>query len=176
MDIHVYEGTDSRKWVADHATGGHLFETFLHNVLIASIFCGPVDNWNVIDFSDADYTQTIHRITLEASCGETSIHLSMKKNYAARYRGATLIFENGTIQADFDKKLAEIRFDQLNTVAKLQVAEEYRQNYCILTDLVGRVISGEYTPAEIDGLGDQPEVLRWLFQLRESHAETACKQ
>ncbi len=168
-DVCIFEGADQRKWVADHKTGGHLFETFVHNVLIAANFCGPVSKWKVTEFSDADYTQYVHEIRMEASCDGVGIHLHMKKNCDTPQRGATLVFENGRIVADFNEKTAEIFFDQLKTSAKLQITEEYSHNYGVLTDLVGRVFSGEYAAQAVDGFKNQPEVLQWLCQRQKEH-------
>lgn len=164
VDVRIFEGADHRSWVADHKTGGHLLETFLHNVLIAASFCRPVSQWKVTEFSNADYTQEVHQIWMKAICDEVDIHLHMKKNDSTPQRGATLVFENGRIVADFTAKTAEIFFDQMKTTAKLQITEEYSHNYGVLTDLVGRVFSGEYAAQAVDGFKNQPEVLQWLSQ------------
>ncbi len=176
VSITVNEGKDTRDWVRDEAQGGQLFETFFHNIMIATLFCGPaaaIDNdgkvvelWKNVEFKNADYTKEVHEISLKANSGAVGIDLVMRKNAEARSRTAEFIFENGEITADFDAKTATISFTHLKAKCTVGFKDEYIQNYSTLVDMVGRVYSGEALAEEVDGFEHQLPTLRWLHTLR----------
>lgn len=168
VDVHIFEGNDARQWVKHNQNGGQLLETFLHNVLIASLFCEVPDNWTEVSFVDADYTQKVHEISLTAKNKEVDISLSIKKNFTERMRTAEICFEHGTIKADFNKKTAEIYFELLGKSCKLSSKPKFEDNYSILVDLVVRVLSEECRSDEIDGLKNQIGTINWLIDLKEN--------
>lgn len=169
INVNIYEGEDNREWVKKGEKGGHLFETFLHNMLVAMIFCPNINEWEKDSFSDADYQKDVHQIWLTAKTKDgISIKLNMEKNSDKRERGATLVFENGTIVADFQKQTACINFNSLSTSCNIRVKDEFKGKYDILTDLVGRVRSSECTSSEIDGLENQIEAIEKLMEWKEN--------
>ena len=170
VQVHILEGNDSRAWVTKNETGGQLFETFLHNVLIADLFC-PYSTWKNVKFTNADYTQKVHTIMLKAQSEGVQIDLCMQKNMPERSRHVRLTFAEGSIVADLDHKTATVCFDKLGVESKLRVSEEYAHNYAVLTDLVGRVFSTEYTCEQVDGLGNQMQILRWLRKLEKQESK-----
>ena len=176
VKIHILEGDDNREWVCGKKFGGHLFETFLHNLLIAIQFCGPAvkynkvngkieEIWKNIDFKNADYTKKAHEISLKAEVQNAKIDLLMIKNSSHKKRTAQLLFENGEIVADFDTKTVQINFTHLKTKSTIRVKDEFSKNYSVLVDMVGRVYSKEALPEEVDGFKNQIDILRWLNEL-----------
>ena len=170
VQVRILEGKDSREWVSKNETGGQLYETFLHNVLIADLFCS-YSQWKNVKFTNADYTQKVHTITLKAQADGVQIDLCMQKNMPERSRHVRLNFAEGSIVADLDHKTATVCFDKLGVESKIRVSEEYARNYAVLTDLVGRVFSTEYTCEQVDGLGNQMQILRWLRKLEQNQSE-----
>lgn len=184
VQVDISEGKDSREWLEDNRLGGHRFETFFHNVMIAQQFCSPVDGWTDVEFSDADYSKEIFEISLTAlACAaepkseklkedggglkgeQVKISLNMRKNAPIRNRTARLCFENGEIDADFDKKTAEIEFYQLQSKCTVSVKPEYDGKYSTMVDMVGRVYSSEAEAQEVDGFENQITALYWLGKL-----------
>jgi len=176
VKVHITEGEDNRPWVKDNECGGQLFETFLHNILIAVEFCGPAvkydkktgqleEIWKNIEFKNADYSKVVHEISLKAQSQNVAIDLLIKKNDSNKNRTAVLEFENGKITANFDEKSAKIEFTHLKAECTIKVKDEFSSNYSTLVDMVGRVYSKEALPQEVDGFENQTDTLRWLNQL-----------
>lgn len=166
VNICICEGKDDREWVARRELGGQLFETFLHNILIAGLFCGPLNEWEVSSFSDADYAAPVQEIALTAAWKTAEIGILMKKNDSVRSRVAEFVFENGSIRADFDQKTAEVYFALLNKTCTVSVRPEFSRNYAVQVDLVSRVFNDEIASSFADGYAGQTEAIRWLHELK----------
>ena len=168
ISVHICEGPDSREWAFDTSTGGQLIETFIHNVLIASLFCGLPSTWDKNaawkhkESSNASETTTIE---LNAKKKATDIHLLLKKNapIEEQKRTVEIIFANGTITADLSAQSATITFADINSECNIKVNDIYNKKYHIQLDLVKRVHSKECRSDEVDGLTNQIEVLKWLL-------------
>ena len=164
IDVEIIEKRDRRPL----PNGGQLIDTFVHHCLIASLFAGLPCTWKLEPGAyrreeSADRAE----ITLDAT-GEFGerIHLYLLKegddNEKKRQR-ATLKFENGIIEADFDKRTTTLR-KGLNAVI-LKVDENYRDAYDIQCDMVYECYFNQLDPSGFDGLYHQVEVLEWLLNL-----------
>lgn len=161
-EVVIHEGKDSRPWV--DADGGQLYETFLHNVLIASLMAGRPSGWENAKLTQSKETKTIE---LTATVMDAQIRLSQKKGVpeSEKCRYARFEFSGGRIEADFETQSVKLCLDKLNKTVALEVKDHYRARYSILTDLVMRCYDGEISPHETDGLENQIEVIEWLSTL-----------
>lgn len=165
IDVVICEGEDQRSWVNDDKHGGQLLETFIHNVLIATLFCGIPQYWQDVKL-DKKNEDGLCDISLSATCGHTNINLVMKKNVAQneKKRNAKMIFSNGSIEADFDTQSAIVKITSLDTESRISVKHRYMGKYMVLVDLVKTAREG--TPVEtLDGLKNQIPTIRWLLNL-----------
>lgn len=173
IDVYLCEGKDNRNWVTKQNNHAQLFETFIHNVLVATLVCGQPTKWNVTHFQNANYQKTVHEIALEANCEQTKIYLCMQKNVKQENikRYAQLNFEKGVVNINFDTQIATIT-DKFNKKGNVFVYEHFKQKYSIMVDLVFRVCNGECSSSEVDGLINQIESLQWLLTLDQSEYPT----
>lgn len=165
--VTILEGEDNRDWAFENDEGGQKLETFLHNVVIASLLCGDPQGW-----TDYKYIEILENKTCEISASakssKTEIELYLKKNALETElkRIAIFEFDEGKIEADFDKKSVRLYFNKLDMYVTIEVKSHFKQNYSIITDMVSRVAQGECSSFEIDGLSKQIESIRWLIKLR----------
>lgn len=160
VEVDIIEGADNRDWVFDPANGGQKLETFIHNMLIASIFCGYPQDWKDVDFKQSDC-----QVSLNARRDDTRIALNMVKNapQEQQRRGAKLTYTHGTVEADFDTKTLTVYFDQLDLDTGISVKKEYMDKYHIVVDLAKRVSQGACDAEDVDGLRNQIPAIRWLL-------------
>ncbi len=162
ITVSIVEGVDSRDWVKSNKYGGQLLETFIHNVLIATLFADLPQNWQ-----DVSLTKEGDKIELFAKDGKTDISLiqvkNAKKEDSKRY--ARIDFANGYIYADFDSESAEIYFASLDKKCTVKVKDIYKDKYAVIVDMVKRVEKGESKSYELDGLKNQLDVTNWLLNL-----------
>ncbi len=165
IDVTLIEGADNRTWVYEKENGGQLLETFLHNVLIASLFCGLPSSWSNPVLHNIDP----NLVTLTANSGKTDIALTLQKNAGQTQcrREARLLFSGGSITADFDTKEAKIAFEDIGKTITIAVKPGFTGKYSVLVDLVKEVIDGDLTTVEADGLHNQIEVIRWLLTMQQ---------
>ena len=167
-EVEIIEGEDKRMWAFDDKeNGGQLIETFVHNVLICSLFAGLPKYWSDVNLNIDDRNQTI---SLEAQSGMANITLKQVKNQkdsASINRHAVFTFENGFIKADFDKENAVISLNSVEQESIIGVKKFYSNKYDVQVDLVKRVAQKECHSSEVDGLANQIEVLTWLIQQKE---------
>lgn len=169
ISVFIKEGRDERKWVNESWTGGHLTETFIHNILIAAEFAGIPQKWDIRNFERTSGKQSeAARIYLNAVSGETEIVLEMIKNDkrydALKQRGAVLVFENGKIEADFEKQDAMLFSSLYNESGYLKIKDRFKDKYQVQTDMVSRAFGFAVNPEDIDGYKNQTECLRWLME------------
>lgn len=166
--IHICEGDDNRDWVYREENGGQLLETFLHNVLIATLLCGKPQNWTDVKYDEVMGDNNVCEISLTAKSGRTDIDLYLKKNAAENElcRYAEFTFANGNITVDFDAKSAKIYFDELDEYATVSVKEEFNTRYSVLVDMVSQVAKGECKSSDIDGLINQIPTIKWLIDVK----------
>lgn len=156
ITVSIVEGVDKRNL---DDSGGHLFETFIHNVLIASVICGIPDNW---DINSASCEQG--RIALNAGYKGIDIVLNQEKNRRNCKRQVKLVYQYGQICMDIDRGKMTIDCKGMQR-AEVSIKEEYRATkYAIQEDLVYRVANGECLPSDVDGLFLQTEVIDWLIK------------
>ena len=163
-EVIIHEGEDRRGWVK--TDGGHLFETFIHNVLIASLVAGRPSTWE-----DAVLTQTeeggVESTHLTASVMGAPIVLSQKKGVplAEKTRYARFEFTGGLIEVDLEDESARVSLHQIGKSFSISVKELDKRKYSIMSDLVMRCYRGELHARDIDGLENQIECLEWLSSL-----------
>lgn len=154
--VSIVEGQDDRDL---SESGGHLFETFIHNLLIASLICGMPDNWDICDVGWEE-----NQITLKAKYKGIDIVLNQEKNNSLCHRNVQLEYQNGRINMDINQGKMTIICEGMEPV-EAAIKEEYRRTkYAIQEDLVYRVAHGECLPNNVDGLCYQLEVLDWLIR------------
>ena len=163
IKVDILEGEDKRSWI-DNNQCSQLLETFLHNVLIASLFCGLPEYWKDVKLNKEINGRDCD-ITMTASCGHTNIDLRMKKDSQAnsKKRTATLTFTNGSIVADFDSQSLVLAITDLDIESRITTKHRYMDKYLILVDLVKRATNGIPTD-NLDGLKNQIAVIRWLLK------------
>ena len=163
-DVHIVEGEDSRAWTYEEAHGGHVIETFIHNVLIASLLCGLPTTWKQVEMQEQPSF-----VELSAISHNTKIHLSMRKNapIEEKTRTAAFTFAHGKITLDFDDCSAKIYFEDLDKTTNISVKSRYCTKYHVQMEMVKSVATGELLSDGFDGLYNQIPVLRWLLDLAE---------
>ncbi len=168
IEVELVEDKDERHLPA----GGQLIETFIHHCLIASLFAGLPDTWDVRKFNNPDPTDTANsRINLFAlgSQGE-KIELNLIKGFdekhPAKKQHARLVFDNAVIEADFVARTAKITSTSTGESVKVGLADEYAGRYAVQCDMVYRSYADHIDPSDIDGLYHQIEVLEWMLSGR----------
>ncbi len=163
VNIDIIEGADNRTWTFKEKYGGQVLETFIHNVLIASLFCGLPSSWEECRLN----TEDENKVTLNTKSGNTEISLLVLKNAVPHLvrRKAELVFSGGKITADFDGKWAKIYFDDLGKEITISVKDCFADKYSVLVDLIEGVRDGCYSTREVDGLKNQIEVIEWLLSV-----------
>ena len=166
VEVDIIEGADTRDWVQSPDHGGQLLETFIHNMLIASIFCGLPQDWTNTVLSKSAPEDPVTRIKLSASSGHTRIDLHMAKNAPAEEhrRCARLVYANGVVDADFDTKSIKVHFNHIDADITISVKKKYTEKYHIVTDLAKRVNDGACYTEDVDGLRNQLKVIEWLLE------------
>ena len=168
VKVHICEGEDNRRWVYEDANGGHLLETFIHNVLIASLICGTPYNWANVEYSNKQSPEKACEMLLSANCGQAKIELYQKKNAPVEecVRYAEFRFTNGVIEMDLGNKLAKIYFKSLDKYSTVSVKKDFEDRYSVLVDMVSTVAEGSCASSEIDGFTNQISIIRWLLALK----------
>lgn len=166
VKVNICEGKDERGWV--NQNGGHLLETFLHNVLIASLVCGDLHKWTDIKYTEYKTNTGTDVIELTAEYEHANIELHQEKNASEQNcrRYAQFVFAQGRIDMDLDSKQATIFFEKMDKHSSLSVKQEYAGKYSVLTDMVARVADGECDAGKIDGYPRQIETIRGLMKLK----------
>ena len=160
----IHEGKATREWV--NTDGGHFYETFLHNVLIASLIVGRPTNWESVQLKQRKNVE-VESIELSASIMGAPIMLSQKKGLseAEKCRYAIFEFSQGLIEADLEAQNAKVRLNEIGKTISISIKDVYQRKYSVMTDLVMRCYEGELSPHEVDGLENQIESLEWLSAL-----------
>lgn len=176
VTVHIGEGEDDRAWVNNDRERGQLLETFIHNVLLASLFCGLPEHWQDVNFSQKVAPDGQHEIFLTAQNRKAAIDLYLKKNAPEEEckRYVQLDFEGGFITMDLDRRVAKIYFNNLDQYTTISVKTNFSHKYGILTDLVHRVATEECDAHEIDGFINQISTIRWLLSLKENGTKKEC--
>jgi len=159
VEVDLFEPYDNRPL----APGGQFLETFIHNILIASMYTSNPENWeNVEIYLDKNYDNS-NQIGLSAVYKDTGICLRLEKNVSDDKVGqhCVLRYQNGTVKADFKKKNAIITVDNESMI--IGIRDEYIDNYRVQIELVNTCYDDRLSTEEIDGLYNQIEVLEWIF-------------
>lgn len=169
IKVEIHESEDLRDWVYNNNYGGQLLETFLHNVIVASVFCGSPKSWEVEKYkNETDLDRHTSIITLDAKKNQVSIRLEMSKNIETQQkkRGAILEFEFGQIEADFEEQVAIVKYHSKEY--SVGIKDEYTSKYSVQVDLVNRTFEGECMTYESDGLLNQLDIIEWLLEINEN--------
>ena len=168
VTVDIVEGEDNRPWTYDPAHGGHLVETFIHNVLIATLLCGLPTTWDNVNLKE----QPSH-IHLTATSHNTKIALSMTKNAPEEKKKRTAVFSfaHGEITLNFEDCSAKVYFEDLDKTTRLSVKQRYSTKYHVQMDMVKSVATGEHLSDGLDGLLNQIPVLRWLLDLSDASSQ-----
>ena len=168
VTVQISEEADNREWILQNQHGGQVFETFLHNVLIASLVCGQPDRWSDVQISESQSVDGECEISLLGKSGNTNIHLSLQKKHSPdnKNRGARFEFTGGTVAVDFNTKKLTVDCTALGKHSAISVKNRYNDRYSTIVDMVERVIKGECEAIEIDGLINQLQCLEWLMKIK----------
>jgi hypothetical protein len=160
----IHEGKDTREWITEN--GGHIYETFLHNALIASLIVGRPSGWDHTKLTQWKKGE-VESIELSASVMGAPIMLSQKKGVSdvEKCRYARFEFSDGLIEADFETQCVKMRLNQLGKTVSIGIKDVYQRKYSVMADLVMRCYEGEFFSREVDGLENQIETLEWLSTL-----------
>ncbi|WP_302568137.1 hypothetical protein [Culturomica massiliensis] len=163
VGIFLVEGKDARDWANDSATGGQLFETFIHPALINRIISGEEAVWTDVKWSLGVY-EDIKTETFIGCKGKTNGYcftLLVGKfiNDLFRKRYCEVRFENGVVFMDFDERMLKIQTGEESY--SIAVSSSFR-NYEIQTDMVVRCYEDHLVPSIVDCSGLQVGVLEWL--------------
>ncbi len=166
IEVDIIEGADGRQWVNQPENGGQLLETFIHNMLIASIFCGYPQDWKDVILEQSGPEDAVCHIRLTARRDNIQIVLNMVKNapQEQQRRGAKLTYANGTVETDFDTKVLTAHIDLLDMDSTIAVKQKYTGKYHVVVDLARRVSEGKCYAEDVDGLPNQIPVIRWLLE------------
>ncbi len=166
-EVTIFEDVDNREWIQNNQYGGHMLETFLHNVLVASLLCGQPDRWSDVQVSESQTTDGGCEISLFAKSVNSDINLCLKKKKSQEnlIRGAKFTFTGGTIDLDLNAKKLTIDCITIGKCSVISVKNHYDDKYSILVDMVNRVIDGECETFEIDGLINQLQCISWLLEI-----------
>lgn len=169
-EVIIHEGRDHRTWV--QSEGGQIYETFLHNLILASLIVGRPFEWDNAILTQ-DKNEDVESVTLSASIMGASINLSQKKGVSdvEKCRYAKFEFSYGSIEVDFETQRAKMRLNQLDKTINISIKESYRKRYSIMVDLVLRCYEGEFSSHEVDGLENQIECLEWISQLQQQNVK-----
>lgn len=161
MDVTIIEGEEKRQSV-NESEGGQIYETMIHNVLLASLYVGLPETWkNVKATNDKQ-----GGLKIEAQSGETKIVLIQEKKKDADYkRFALLKYEYGNVYMNIDTGILTVNRFGYGT-ATISLKKEYLcQKYSVQTDLAIRVFNNEMNSESVDGLVNQIECLEWMTGL-----------
>lgn len=171
VDIKIIEGEDKRTWPYSMKYGGHLLETFLHNILMATQFVGNPDKWINTVLSYEDFIKTENgispcSISLRAKNDNININLIMKKNQEKDFieRNAKLEYENGTVYINLETQ--ELTIKTGKKIFKV-ISKDYYKNikYSCQIDLALRCMNKEINTSQVDSLVNQVELINWLLDL-----------
>lgn len=164
--VEIHEGPEERSWTMDRGNHGQYLETFLHNVLIASMFCGQPQTW-----TDVKCEHTCHEknstIIMTAKSGNANIYLSQIKSdrNEPKHRLARFEFAHGWVEADINLRTVKLYFYDVASATHICVSDQYSEKYQVMVKMVEDVYNDKYTCAGVDGLKDQIEVIQWLINI-----------
>ena len=168
-EVNIVEGEDRRIWANNSIYGGQMLETFIHNILIASLFVGTPDTWSDVSVSEKTAGERLD-ISLSAAKGKTEIKLHLAKNAPAEEccRYARFVFASGRIDVDLEKQDATVYFDSLDKDSRVSVKHQFMHKYLVMVDLVSRAVNGSILSEDSDGIKNQIAATRWILDYLDS--------
>lgn len=163
LNVTIIEGGEQRESVRNDKKI-QVYETLIHNVLIASLFAGLPCTWTVQSVQNDTHNDAKNsRMKIKAHSDDTDICLIQEKREgAANNRFALLEYELGTVRMDVDTGVLTISKKGYG-VSNISIKKEYMaQKYSIQSDLVIRAFNGDIRCEDCDGLFNQIECLEWL--------------
>lgn len=189
VDIQLLESPERsptavvRPWTEDPLLGGLKFETFIHPALLLRIVAGramPQERPRIrAGVSPAAQRQDSPTF-LEARGERGSARYRL---VAAKYvdpnkarRMARLVFEHGTVHADFDARTCTVAFSGGGSPEgfSIGIARRYAANYAVQAGLALRFFSDGWTDIRYDEFETQLETLAWLNELAVPEALQVC--
>ena len=163
--IHEKAETEGRKWTYDEQTGGQLFETFIHLLVLARLVLGEQLPHHTLRWKDNHKTSDrITQITATGNIKGVKILLEMKKELPESEikRGCELIYQKGKINVDFENIQLKMASEQQEF--ELELDKNYKNTkYSIQLDMVSRCLKDHINPSTVDGSDLQMECLQWLM-------------
>lgn len=169
VEIVINESKDERIWLKNEVNGGHLYETFIHMIVLAKMATMHNGQWQTTHFKTENINDFIaSKIDYLGMTqdGLIPIHLTMDKwsqpNQLKRY--CLLKYEHGEISINFDNSNLIAHSYSENYNFQLSLKEEYlATKYGVQLDMVERCFSENIHPCMIDGVDLQIASLEWLF-------------
>ncbi len=159
FEMSILEGEDNRPIPQN----GQWIETFLHNCLIASMFAGLPSSWSDVTSGETGSSKLWMKAKGANGC-DIDLVLEKDSRYnAGRVQSAKITFnDSAVIEADFVKKTSVYKKDRIEL--HLDVSDEYSEKYEVQCNIVYDCYANKISPADVDGLYHQIEVLEWLFE------------
>lgn len=162
--MEILEGEDNRPL----PEGGQWIDTFIHNVIIASMFLGIPTTWGEIKWESVEE----NNIELRAIAADgASIHLKVEKNneYSGNNRKQTARIEfedKSSFSADFINKELIYSNENKNKNKRiaLAVSQKYKAKYDVQCAMVYDCYANEIKASDVDGLYLQLDVLKWILE------------
>ena len=167
--LYIHEGKDDRDWAYDEQTGGQLYETFIHLLVITRLVLGMPMSHRCLEWKYYGKTSgKINHITAKGDMSGVLISLELKKEVPDDKpikRGGELKYKNGKVTIDFEKMNLTLFSGQRKFV--IEMDKEYKDSkYSIQLDMVSRCFTDHINPSTVDGSDLQIECLQWLMDER----------
>ena len=164
--LFIHERKDERGWSYDEQTGGQLYETFIHLLVITRLVLGePLPHRSLEWKNYGKKSGKINRITANGEMSGVKVSLELKKEVQDEKpvkRGGELQYKNGKITVDFEKMNLTMSLDQRKYI--IEMDKEYKDSkYYIQLDMVSRCFTDHIKPSTVDGSYLQIECLQWLM-------------
>ncbi len=167
FSMRILEGKDERKL----PEGGQWTDTFIHNVIIASMFLGAPSTWSKENWISTDAKNGHIELKAVAESG-ADIHLTVKKS--DEYKGGNKIqdadieFADGSIfKVNFDKKYV-VNTSHEPPIA-LAVPQKLGGKYDVQCAMVYDCYANSIKNSEVDGLYLQLDALKWILREYNKH-------
>jgi predicted dehydrogenase len=169
ISLYIHEGTEKRSWCYDEQTGGQLFETFIHLLVITRLVLGAPMPLHCLSWkNEEDSTGNITHITATGNLSGVDTTLDLQKELPdskTKDRGGEIVYKNGKIIVDFEKMNLTMYSGQ--DKYSIEMSDDYIESkYSIQLDMVNRCLKDHINPSTIDGSDLQIECLEWLMDER----------
>jgi hypothetical protein len=168
VELKLFEGEDNRDWVENPLYGGHIYETFLHLVVMARAAIGIDADWGTpqwtIETEGTHYMSHIHCVGNTTNLVHYDLEMRKHVDPSRVKRGGKMVFSNGHMDIDLDAQ-SVVAYDNHGELFRLSTLSQYTgddKKYCIQVDMVERCFEESIMPMLIDGSDLQIKSLDWL--------------